>query len=172
MQSLPTKMSNTKNMCFKILAALVWKYFKGLVWSQIIQKSLGITFVSSFLFFLFHVPGSDWLVDLLFLCPPTFLFIFPPFHFPSPALCVSVGFHLFMDLFSFFLSIFILYFWPSLSLFPSGSPDSNRLVVLLIHSKVGLQDDFRQLNLVLKAALVSQDIISDPPPPRLALPFL
>lgn len=48
---------------------------------------------------------------------------------------------------------------------PSGSPDTSRLVVLLIHSKVGssLQEVFRKLNFVLKVALVSQDITSDPP---------
>lgn len=68
----------------------------------------------------------------------------------------------------------ILYFWPSLSLLLSGGPDSSRLVVLLIHSKVGqsLQEDLRQPNFVLKASPVSQDITGDPPSPPPARPSL
>lgn len=72
---------------------------------------------------------------------------------------------------------YIFYFWPSASDFLSGSPDSNRLVALLIHTKVGssLQEDFRQLNFVFNAALMSQDIMSDQPsalPRRILIQFL
>lgn len=50
-------------------------------------------------------------------------------------------------------------------------------MVLLIHAKVGssLQEDFRQLNFVFNAALMSQDIMSDQPsalPRRILIQFL
>lgn len=98
---------------------------------------------------------TSW--PLVSLSPPGFLL--------TSSLCHPASLHLFLlhqlvlillvslsvSLYPLFLTLSLS---PFLSLFPSGSPDSNRLLLLLIHSKVGssLREDFRQLNFVFKSS--------------------